>query len=78
MRPKFFGFDAPVGGSNCGAGALAPTDVYVGQNSVNLTPLSGSPKQTDDGWRINRGNLQFRAFGDTTISSTVRVTMTGD
>lgn len=67
-----------VGTFNINGGAIVPTDVYVETNSIDLTPGSGSPKQTDDGWRINSGNLQFRAYANPAIDCQVRIALTGD
>lgn len=59
------------------AGALVPTDIIdvVGGN-IDLTPGSGAPKQTDDGWRINAGILEMRAYSS--VAEACKVTVTID
>lgn len=66
-----------VGAFEIDARSITPTDVMVSYNSIDLTPGAGTPKQTDDGWRISAGVLQFRAYANPSISCEVRVTLSG-
>lgn len=67
-----------AGALNINGGELTPTDVYVEQVTLNLTPGSGVPRQTDDGWDIEDGRLRFRAYADPAIDCQARITLTGD